>query len=95
MPNAFTDKNIASRAGKMGGKHLKTKQWEQLGDFITQEGAKRAMMVLDNMNDEDYLDHYGKLLNYFKPRLQSATLNAKVEAKGEIEIVLKEPEWDK
>jgi len=63
----------------VGTKSAKTKQWEQLGDFLTDAGAKRAMEVLNDLSDKDYLEQYGKLLNYFKPRMQSSSIDAKVE----------------
>jgi hypothetical protein len=52
-----------------GTKAKRTKQWEQLGEFITQAGAERAVKVLNNLPDEDFLDQYGKLLGYFKPKI--------------------------
>ncbi len=58
-----------------GTKSAKTKQWEALGDFLTDEGANRAMKVLENLSDKDFLDQYGKLLNYFKPKMQNTQLN--------------------
>ena len=80
MPGAFKDKELASRAGKSStGPTKKTTQWEQLGDFITKAGAIRAMKILGEMSDEDYLDQYGKLLAYFKPRLASTQIQAKVD----------------
>ena len=90
MSGGFRDKELASRAGKASvGPRKKTTQWEQLGDFITKAGAIRAMKILGEMSDEDYLDQYGKLLNYFKPRLSSA----KIEGKTDINITVEEPKW--
>jgi len=70
---------------KVGGRvkgsvSTKIKQWEQLGDFMTNKGAERAMKVLSKLDDETYLDQYGKLLNYFKPRHQASTIDANVTA---------------
>jgi hypothetical protein len=62
----------------VGSKNVKTVQWEALGDFLTEKGAKRAMKVLDELDDEAYLDQYGKLLNYFKPKMQSSQIDANI-----------------
>jgi len=75
--NKFTTET-GKKAGAKGGKHIKTKQWEQLGDFLTDAGAKRAMDILNDLPDDEYLDQFGKLLNYFKPRMQSTQLDANV-----------------
>jgi hypothetical protein len=73
------EKGKQKTGGKVkGSKNVKTVEWEQLGDFLTDKGAKRAMKVLDELDDESYLDQYGKLLNYFKPKMQSSTLDANV-----------------
>jgi len=78
MSKAFTNKERAAKAGRKSrrGQGVKNQQWDELGDFITAKGAKRAMGILATLNDEDYLDQYGKLLNYFKPRLQATSLDA-------------------
>ena len=59
------------------GKHVKTKQWEQLGEFITNSGAKRVMAYLDNLEDEEkFFTQYNQLLNFFKPKMQSTQLTS-------------------
>ena len=77
MPGAFKDKALASKAGshRNGGKHQKTKQWEALGDFMTQSGAKKAMRIINDLEDVEFLEQYGKLLNYFKPRIQQNNID--------------------
>ena len=63
--------NLAKENGKKTkpGKHTRTKQWEQLGEFITQSGAERAMSILNKLSDDQFLEQYNKLLNYFKPKI--------------------------
>jgi len=36
------------------------------------------MDILNDLPDDEYLDQFGKLLNYFKPRMQSTQLDANV-----------------
>jgi|AntAceMinimDraft_17_1070374.scaffolds.fasta_scaffold196372_2 hypothetical protein len=64
----------------IGATSAKTKQWEALGDFITQQGAERAMQVLNTLNNDDFLEQYNKLLNYFKPRLASTNIDANIKS---------------
>ena len=75
-----------------GAKGVKTKAWEELGDFFTKEGAENAMKIInyygeivqkedgseDFRNADKFLLHYSNLLEYFKPKL--ARTETKVEA---------------
>jgi len=80
-----------------GSQNKKQIQWDELGDFMTNKGAERAMKVLSKLDDETYLDQYGKLLNYFKPRHQASTIDANVTAVQPIvfENVSKDYSFDK
>jgi len=82
----FENKETAKQAGETSkrGKGVKTEQWEQLGQFVTESGAARAMQILGTLDDEDYLEQYGKLLNYFKPKMTASTIDASV--KGDIGV---------
>jgi len=75
---SFTTETAKKAGAKRGQTYQKLKQWEQLGDFLTDAGAKRAMDILNDLPDDEYLDQFGKLLNYFKPRMQSTQLDANV-----------------
>lgn len=79
----------ARKAGQKSkpGQHKRTREWEQLGEFITKAGAKKAMRILNSMPDDDYLDQYQKLLSYFKPKLQST----QVKSESDITITITEP----
>jgi hypothetical protein len=68
-------KEEAAKAGATKGKHRKTVEWEQLGEYITEKGAKRVMAYLDDIeDDEEFFAKYERLLNYFKPKMQSAEI---------------------
>jgi hypothetical protein len=51
-----------------GAKDKKTRQWEELGDFLVTEGAERYMTILSEMDDEKFFKHYTVVLEYFKPK---------------------------
>ncbi len=77
-----------------GAKSKRTLEWEQLGEFLTDKGAKRAMEVLNNLDDADYLDQYGKLLNYFKPRMAQSQIEHKGNAFDNVNITIEKPKSD-
>ena len=53
-----------------GSKNRRTVEWEQLGGFITEAGAKRVMEYLNAIeDDEEFFNKYERLLNYFKPKM--------------------------
>jgi hypothetical protein len=56
-------------AGKpKGAVSEKTKLWDSLGEYVTTQGADRAMQILARMEDEDFLKNYMTMLEYFKPK---------------------------
>ena len=67
-----------------GIKHKRTREWEKLGEFITEKGAQRAMQIMSKLDDATFLDQYGKLLNYFKPKI---SYNINQEEKPAVESI--------
>lgn len=53
-----------------GSKNIKTQQWEQLGEFLTQAGAERVANFFETCSDEEFMRYYTLFLEYFKPKLQ-------------------------
>jgi hypothetical protein len=51
-----------------GAINRKTKLWNELGDFITSEGAERAVQVLRELDDKEFLRYYVVLAEFFKPK---------------------------
>lgn len=51
--------------GSVGEKAI---MWQQLGEYVVNEGAVRAMQVLAAMDDESFLENYMTMLEYFKPK---------------------------
>lgn len=52
----------------------RTKQWEELGKALLEKHSERANAVLDNLDDEKFIDQYCKLLEYFRPKLQRSEI---------------------
>jgi len=95
MPRGPGKGNTNNPSGKPKGiKNKRTLEWEQLGEFLTDKGAKRAMTVLESLSDEDYLDQYGKLLNYFKPRMAQSQIEHKGNAFESVNITIEKPKPD-
>lgn len=73
------DSKSASEAGSKKGKHLKTLQWENLSNYIIEDGAERIVKYLNEIKDDkEYFDKYCMLLNYFKPKQQATQLEANI-----------------
>jgi len=47
----------------------RSKQWEELGKALLERHSERANQVLDNLDDDKFIDQFAKLLEYFKPKL--------------------------
>ena len=78
MPSTKGRTNNKSGRPK-GAKNKRTIQWEELGEYITTGCAERAMKYLNSIEDEkEFYEKYLLILNYFKPRMQSAHLEANV-----------------
>lgn len=70
-----------------GVKNKKTRQWDAIGDYISNEGAERFLQIMEESNDKEYIDKMLAILNYFKPRLASTTNkneNTNIEVKKTI-----------
>jgi len=81
-----------------GSKNRRTVEWEKLGDFITEEGAKRVMDYLNAIDDdEEFFNKYERLLNYFKPKMATTQnqLSGEVQFKGfDINIIRTDADTD-
>jgi len=79
---AFKDGHKKVGGITAGGKHPKTKQWEELGLMHEEGGADTANKIMSayakasinddgSINDEaaeKFMEHYKSLLEYFKPK---------------------------
>ena len=68
------------------GPSKKTQAWAQLGDFFTRAGAERAMKIMMESDDTDFMKHYSNLIELFKPKLARTELIDKGTKKIIIEI---------
>lgn len=62
------------------GKHAKTKQWEALGDAIVGKHSEAFNSIMEGYLEEGenkkFLDAYLQVLNYFKPKYSSTTIDS-------------------
>jgi len=70
----------------VGSQNERTIMWQQLGDYVVTQGAERAMTVLHDMDDEDYLHYYLTMLEYFKPK-QARTVHAG-DSEAPVQIII-------
>ena len=52
-----------------------TQKWNQLCDYLMDDGIERLMNALDTLEPKEYVEAYTKILNYIKPKLQSVDAN--------------------
>jgi hypothetical protein len=71
----------------VGAKSEKIKQWEELGEALLTRHSERANKILETMPDDKFLDNYGKLLEYFKPK--QARTEVKQEGVQQVEVIIK------
>ena len=70
----------------VGAKSEKTKQWEDLGEALLTRHAERANRIMETMPDDKFMDNYGKLLEYFKPK--QARTEVKQEGTQQVEVII-------
>ena len=62
---------------KTGGKapgtpNKKTQMWDELGEYICNAGSKKALDIIREYKDKEYIAAFEKFLEYFKPKQQRA-----------------------
>lgn len=78
IKRAKDGKFLKGSGGKPKGSFSKkTHAWMQLGDFITESGAQRAVSVMKNADDKEFMTMYTSLLDYFKPKM-ARTINENI-----------------
>ena len=71
-----------------GTVNKKTRQWNEIGDYLVNGGSDRFMEIMENSDDDKFKDMFLSVLNYFKPKLASTTNkneNTNIEIKKTIE----------
>lgn len=61
-------KKIEGSGIKKGQIHEKTKAWDSLGDFLTEEGAEKAREIIRNAPPEKFMLYYTMFIEYFRPK---------------------------
>jgi hypothetical protein len=77
MPFKKGDPKPKGSGMKKGQKATKTKQWEEMGEWLVTEGADKYMEYLKKMDPDNYLKRFEAMLEYFKPKLSRAELTGK------------------
>ena len=62
-------KGLPKTGGRLkGSPNKKTKLWNELGEYIVNEGAEKYMDYLKEMENEEFLKRFEAILEYFKPK---------------------------
>lgn len=75
-----------------GAVSAKTKAWDELGDFLTKDGAERAKEIMMSSNPDKFMNYYGMFLEYFKPKHSRSDVNQ--NNTGKTEIIIKRESTD-
>lgn len=62
-------------------------EWEQLKKAVKGKHAKRFSAALDTMDDDEFVVHFPKILEYVIPKLQRVENKTKAEEDNKITIV--------
>lgn len=71
---------------KKGQIQNRTRQWQEIGDYLTNQGVDRVLTVLNQSSDNDFMNYFDHLIRYFKPQLSSIATKEEVENETEIEM---------
>jgi hypothetical protein len=84
---AFKKGESGNPSGRPNGAvNKRTEMWNQLGEYVVTSGAQRAMTILGDMDDEDFLHYYLTMLEYFKPKQARQTIVGENDAPVQIII---------
>lgn len=64
-----------------GTKQKRTIEWEAFGRELLEKGLPRALEILQTCEDEQFMHHFEKYLEYFRPKLARTELSGSVEVK--------------
>jgi len=71
---------------KKGQIQNRTRQWQEIGEYLTNKGVSRVLTILDQASDQAFMQYYQSLIKYFKPQLSSQTVKEDKEALQDQEI---------
>lgn len=54
---------------KKGQIHKKTRDWKTIGEAFKGQFSDRAMSIMENASDQNFMKYYLSLLEYFAPKL--------------------------
>lgn len=89
MGKKFTKGNPGKPKGAVSAK---TKAWEQLGDFLTNEGAERAKEVMMKAPPKEFMLYFSMFLEFFKPKHSRSDVNQ--NNTGTTEIIIRRESTD-
>jgi len=86
----YTDEKGKFKKGNPGRQHgsvgKKTKQWDEIGDYLINEGANKFIDILRKQDDQKFIQYYTTILEYFKPKQVRSDNFNRSEGKLQIEI---------
>ena len=62
-----------------------TQKWNQLCDYLLDEGTERLMLALEQLEPKEFADAYTRILSFIKPKLNSVDSNQTTQMRIVIE----------
>lgn len=62
------DKKPEGSGMQKGQVTAKTQAWDNLGDFLTEEGAEKAREIIRNAPPDKFMLYYTMFIEYFRPK---------------------------
>ena len=86
MAKGFQKGNKLSKGRPKGSKDVKTSQWDNIGDYLVEEGSAeflKHLKALTVSDPEKYTEVYLKVVEFFKPK------RAREDGKGNADVGIK------
>ena len=81
---------------KKGSISHKTIAWNNLGDFLIEDGADRLKQLLRDADDDQFIKYYILLIEYFKPKMIRSDVKQTNSGDGTLHIIRQTigyPQW--
>lgn len=87
MPFKKGHKKSPNAGMKKGQVIARTKAWDMLGDFLTEEGAEKAREIIRNAPPDKFMMYYTMFIEYFRPKRSREDSNGNSEAGITINVI--------
>lgn len=81
------DKKPEGSGMQKGQVTAKTQAWDNLGDFLTEEGAEKARQIIRDAPPDKFMLYYTMFIEYFRPKRSREDSKGNSEAGITINVI--------